>query len=822
MTDMNENKENQEAVEGETTQSSNGKIETDVLTSGTDGEKSEKEKARERKKEKRIKRALRSYRCRFLKNFFIWLWGVVSFVILFVAGIAILLGAIPVKSLLGKDSDKAGVVADESLLTAIMNINSYTFGDVPYAKKLIEDLNDIDIMDGKKLSDFVSIDTTNLEQVQIMQFFNQIDTKIKVVATLDGVVGIDTMGDLGRLEIFSNWTEVTTVVDANAQDFNPAVYYYKVSEGNYQRAFKDDKTLVAPQGSTLYYPALAYIPVLEAVDLIDERLGSEKLTDLITTLGGADLTDNSMINKILGDKTISQVGEITDIELDSFFPEAENQDLYNILRAGAEIPAGEKVTINSLNGLDINKIKLSGFIEETAENESLFNILRSATSTPDGEEITVGALSNIDVNNIVLSDVVEENAENENLFNILRSATSTPDGEEITIGALSNVDIDNIVLSDVIKEDENSESLYKILRSGIGLDEGEEITFEHLESLDPDNIDLESILHKNTTNEKLFELLRSALDLEETDPITIEKLEGLDTNRIDVEAIIEQTETNVHLFDILHHATGTPSNRHVTIGDMKNFSMDGVFLYDVLELEEDSALYKVLTQSINPNYDEITVSQLASLSLDNVLLSTVISNPSDDLKNILGQIYDVEYDDIKVSTLSGTLNFGNIKLSTIIKEDTGNIILDSIRSDSSVTVENMGDKVNALSLYTIYGENAFTTDYRKTANTNAKYSKSIVGGKVVYQLSASGSYYIDKSSSVWLLVCYDYEIDEDTGLGKKYTQSNIAFANLEEGNSLTQALKNATIRQLIDLEILDSSIPERLHAKTLSEALLNP
>lgn len=774
MIDKNENKENQETIGSEEMQSSNGKNDGENFTSDAEYEMSAKEKARERKKEKRIKRALRSYRCRFLKNFFIWLWGVVSFVILFVAGIAILLGAIPVKSLLGNDSDKAGVIADESLLTALMNINSYTFGDVPYAKKLIDDLNETSILDGKKLSDFVSIDTTNLDQVPIAQFFNQIDTRIKVVATLDGIVGIDTMGDLGRLEIFSSWTEVTTGVDTDAQDFNPANYYYMVSEGNYQRAFNDDKTLVAPQGSTLYYPALAYIPVLEAVDLIDERLGSEKMTDLIVTLGGAELTDDSILKKVLGDKTISQVGEITDIELEAFFPEAENQDLYNILRAGAEIPAGEKVTINSLNGLDINKIKLSDIMEETADNESLFNVLRSATNTPEGQDITIGSLSSIQMENIVLSDILEE---------------------------------------------EGSETLFKILRSGIGLEEGEEITIEHLETLDPNKIDLEVILEKNTTNEKLFELLRSALDLKDTDPITIDKLEGLDTNKIDVEVIIEQTSTNEHLFDILHHATGTPSNRHVTIGDMKNFSMDGVYLYDVLELEDTSTLYKVLTQSINPDYSQITVSQLAGLSLSNVQLSTVIDTPSADLKNILSQIYNEEYDNIKVSTLNGAINFGNIKLSTIIKEETGNIILDSIRSDDSVTVENMGAKVNALSLYTIYGENAFTTEVSKTANTNAKYSRNVVGGKVVYELDNDGSYYIDKSSSVWLLVCYDYEIDGATGLGKKYTQSDIAFEDLENGSSLTDALKYATVRQLIDIGILDDSISPTIYAKTLSEAL---
>ena len=204
---------------------------------------------------KYTRRALKSYRHRFWKNLFIWFNGIIGFILMTIGAIAIVLTSIPMKSLLGGSSEKAGVIAEMNLLEAIINVNNYTFESVPFAKDLIKEINDTEIMDGKKLSDFVLIKTDELDDVGLTAFFGEIDKHIEVVATIDGVIGIEALGDLGKLAIFSEWEAVDGTIDLSDPEFNASLYYYKDAQDKYQRAYGDDKTLKAPDGATIYYGA---------------------------------------------------------------------------------------------------------------------------------------------------------------------------------------------------------------------------------------------------------------------------------------------------------------------------------------------------------------------------------------------------------------------------------------------------------------------------------------------------------------------------------------------------------------------------------------
>ena len=83
------------------------------------------EERKERKKERRIKKALRSYRCRFLKNFLIWLTGVFSSVIVFGLALVIGLNFVSVSTLTGDKTDEyvSSELANQSVLELIMNID---------------------------------------------------------------------------------------------------------------------------------------------------------------------------------------------------------------------------------------------------------------------------------------------------------------------------------------------------------------------------------------------------------------------------------------------------------------------------------------------------------------------------------------------------------------------------------------------------------------------------------------------------------------------------------------------------------------------------
>ena len=847
---------------------------------------------------KYTRRALKSYRHRFWKNLFIWFNGIIGFILMTIGAIAIVLTSIPMKSLLGGSSEKAGVIAEMNLLEAIINVNNYTFESVPFAKDLIKEINDTEIMDGKKLSDFVLIKTDELDDVGLTAFFGEIDKHIEVVATIDGVIGIEALGDLGKLAIFSEWEAVDGTIDLSDPEFNASLYYYKDAQDKYQRAYGDDKTLKAPDGATIYYGALAYVPIVDAVQIIDESLGREKLTDLITNLGGAELTEESMLTKFLGDLTVSEVGEITDVELDKILPEEDNAKLYDILRSAAGLEENEAVTLNSLSGLntdninlesvldttentelfkilrsglnkgtedkiligdlkdlnidnvnladvldendnqklfdilrqageieedeelligtlsglDFNKINLNVVLSET-ENEQLFDILRSATGVSDTDPVTIGALSNLDTNNLDLCKVLDEQA-NEELYKILRSATGITTGP-ITIEALGSLDTNKIELEQFLKESENSE-LYKILRSATGVSSGA-LTIENLSTINTDNIDLEQFLPEED-NEDLYKVLRSATGINEG-IISIGNLTGISFDNVNLNTIIDET-ANAKLFDLLRSSKGLDSDEPVTISVLSDFNIDMVKINKVLDLPEESTLRKVMEDALD-DYNKITVGQLAELGFDKVSLSTIMPSLNKELKVLLEDIYGLTYSEITIEKLNGTSHMTDIKLCHILKDDndTGNIFIDAIREDEDVSFKNIGEKIDEISLHKVYGQNAFTSDLAKTNNPLAKYTKTEENDETTYTLDANGDYYISKDAGVWLLMCYDSLEVKTNGVIGKYVQSKTTIKDLETGANLTDKFKSATVRQLMDIGILSDSIDEELWDKTLENAL---
>ena len=195
-------------------------------------------------------------------------------------------------------------------------------------------------------------------------------------------------------------------------------------------------------------------------------------------------------------------------------------------------------------------------------------------------------------------------------------------------------------------------------------------------------------------------------------------------------------------------------------------------------------------------------------NIDNVRLVTVIGE-NENLFDILEDATNKNKDNIKISDLS-SFSLDNIKLQTVLKEKTGNKIVDSLLEDDSVTLSNIGNKINKSSLYDIYGEECFTQDASKAEFKNDHYVKSVNSdGKVVYTIDTDGNYegdyYLSSSSGLFGLLSYDItSTNSSNGRGNVYVQSNFTYQDLENGKLTSTAIENATIYQLVAAGIINN------------------
>ncbi len=846
------------------------------------------------KEEKRTQRALKSYKHRGLKNFFIWLWGVISFLIILALMIVITMGVIPLKSLFGEE--KAGDVADKTMLEFVLELDQYSFGDAPFTKDFIDMITGVEIIQGKPLNSLIRFKTDDIYAIKITDFANRLTSDpgnlIEVIATLDGVVGLDSLGDFKGLNAFSSWDKVTTTVDPTATDFVPQLYYYKDGD-NYLRAFNDDNTRIAPESASLYYPALAYVPIPQALGFISERLGAEKITNLIETLGGAEFGEDSVLSLLLADTTVSGVGDITldDVDLALFLPEENNSSLYSILRGAAGLKPSDPVTIASLDGMDMSKVKLSGFLDPE-EYSILFDILKDSTGKAV-TSITVADLDSIDITKTKLSALIDVDDEhNQTLFNILQDVTGKSK-EDITINHLAEFDLNGVKLTALFSKEDN-EVIYNILTDKTGKT-ADQLTIEDIQSLDMNSMKLSSVLDP-VKNAELFEFLSDNLPGNPSkDELSIGDLASFTMDDIKLSSVLPY-QGNETTYKLLLSSISGKTKDTLAVKDLNNFNINDVKLQDILGSRTDN-LYTVLCQAAKVNSpdelkvssltsstfsinnveletlvsgedelfkilrdatykdadDKLTIADLSSFDLNNVSLSNILSSPEahlkeliedacdihpyeniklrhltdssfdidrvylyhimeadPNLKEILENVYGLPYNEIKFSHIhnvdgSTPFDLSKLKLSTIVKEDTGNPIFDCLRHDDTVTIANIGEKLDALSLYQVYGENIFTTSTTNAVDTTRKFKKVTEDGKVQFVLDNAGTYYINSKAGVWLILCFDGE-NHSNGAPTKYVQSDLTIYNMQYGYGLSDILAEATVKELIDAGIINAEV----------------
>ena len=634
-----------------------------------------KEEKKQMRKEQRQKDALRSYRCRGFKNFLFWLTGVLTSVVLIISALFIGVAVVPVRVYLGNNAD--GVVSDDvsskSLLNAIMKANTYDMADFPVVTDALYDLSE-------NFKQYLEIDVEKVKTLKFDETFaTELQSCIKVVATLESVGGTEMIGDIGKLEVFSDWTEVedenlpSTDSEGNiAKDVtsgellsNPKLYYYKKtdslslmsartysSEGEWVRAFDDNGNRVPESiGQTLYYANLSRVPVLDLVDLIDESLGRLKLTDLLINLGGADLGDTSLIGNILGDKTIAQIGEISaeGISLTSILPyndgTTDNSGLYKIPLqvCGAQIDdwsddaelqvAAESLNINSFSNLSFENLSLTTFLpykdtENSVDNSELYKMLLQIC----GNDLT--GLSDAEIEelagNLNINSFSNLSIENLSLTTFLPYKDGEVDNSQIYKVLLQLCGNDLTDLSDAEIE---------ALANELGIDDFSDLSFE--------SISLSTLLPYEG-NEDLYKILLQLCKIEFTDSNIEEKV------------------------------------NEITINSFNNISFESISLETFLPYEGNEDLYKVLLQlckieftdsNIEEKVKDITVSSFNDISFENVSLATLLPyEGNEDLYKILLELCDIEFTDdnieekVKDITVSsfGDINFENVSLATLL------------------------------------------------------------------------------------------------------------------------------------------------------------
>ncbi len=638
-----------------------------------------KEEKKQMRKEQRQKDALRSYRCRGFKNFLFWLTGVLTSVVLIISALFIGVAVVPVRVYLGDNAD--GIVSDDvsskSLLNAIMKANTYDMTDFPVVTDALYDLSE-------NFKQYVEIDIEKIKTLKFDEnFATELQSCIKIVATLESVGGADMIGDIGKLGVFSEWDEVedenlpntdtegNIAKDATSGELlsNPKLYYYKKtdslslmsaktysSDGEWVRAFDDNgKRVPESIGQTLYYANLSCVPVLDLVDLIDESLGRLKLTDLLTNLGGAELGDTALIGNILGDKTIAQIGEITaeDISLTAILPynngETDNSGLYKILLqvCGAEIDdwdddeavqsAAESLNINSFSNLSFENLSLTAFLpykdtDKNVDNSELYKMLlqicgKDITNLSDAEiETLAGDLNISSFNNLSI--------ENLSLTTFLPYKDGEVDNSQIykVLLQLCGNDLNGLSDADI-----------EALANDLGIDDFNDLSFE--------TISLSTLLPYEG-NEDLYKVLLQLCKIEFTDSNIEEKV------------------------------------KEITVNSFNNISFENVSLSTLLPYEGNEELYKLLLKlckigftdsNVEEKANQLTINSFKDINFEDVGLTTFLAYDGNEetYKILLKICYEGEIDwenpeSIKVAAESlnmdsfNNLSFDDVSLTTFL------------------------------------------------------------------------------------------------------------------------------------------------------------
>ncbi len=732
--------------------------------------KEEEKQAKEfAKEERKIQRAKSIAHLRGFKNFWWWFFGFMSSFIICGSAAAICICVLPMSTYVGKDGKYVdSETADNTLLQFLMNYKDYSVSNFPALKKALKKLVEAAGLDKyvevdyDKLAEALSFDVSNISFKDIYK--NCVD----VICTIDSLGLSSLLGDFANLSIMNESTVVEGTIDTSSESFKPYMYYYLNDNDVLKRAYDDEGNLLEEaQGKQLYYPALRKIPVDELINVLPKRLGQEKVLNVL--------------------------GIFTDIDANSIF-----KKLF------------DEYTIEGIGSFDVNNVLVSDILSITDENRTMFEILCSAVKISEGEDkptpetLSIGSLSSIDIKQIHIVDIVEPNENNEDLYTLLRDVTGKENNEDITVGDAMEAHVDDVKFSSLLSYSGN-EQLGDILVSITGKSSYEEIYFSDLKNIDTNKIKLSTVI--SNLDEKLQKILCKGCGVSSYDDLIVGNLSTFDINAVLINDVMPDLSDK--LKEILVNGTGASSYETLTFSDLNEFDMNKLSLSLIIENNStNSKLISILLEATGKdNYDELNVGNIScGFNIDNVRLETLMGS-NDTLFDILSEATGIAKDQIKIGDLS-SFSFDNVKLSSVIKEETGNRILDTLLKDDSITISNLGEKINNMAIYEFYGEDCFTQDETKSSFTSDHYVKGIdASGLVTFTLDTdgdyTGDYYVSNESGILTLLCYTVtDTDANNGRANQYTQSSYKYTDLENNENTNNIISDSTIYQLISAGLL--------------------
>ena len=727
---------------------------------------------------------------------------------MFALVLIIALKFIPVDTLTGDKTDQyvSEELANQSVLDLILGIDSYTVDDLPVVVTMIEELKNTEVMDGKKVKDFIDINTDVIKGAKITELGNVFEKAIKVTATIDNTVGAELLGDFGKLETLTTFKAVEKNIDKTAQDFNAKLYYYD-NNGKFERAFTDDKQYVrgVNENTALYYAAITQVPITEAIDLIDETFSRIEIVELLNLAGaGSPEGETNMIETIFAGKTIGELGSFgpENILLFDVLGGDETNDIYKILEKATGVAYNQITLADLTDKLDINNVTISTFLGE--EGGDIGEVLSSALSGKAYKEITLGDLSSEDfnVNNVTLStfDLGED------ILKILCAAVKVPAGQTqpttatLNLGHLVNgFSIDNVSLSEFIPENitqgenesdedfnnrkESTKQLYSMLRAITGKQEGEDVVIGDIKGkLETKNIKISTVMTDIKATDLLAQILVMATPASSWETATLGDLTSFNPNGITLSTVMTDIKDTDMLAKILVMATPASSWETATVGDLTSFNPNEITLSTVLKEEDAGELANILNDIFDAGYNSITIGHLDGLEIGEVHLSTVLKGINATLKGILedeyvGHVEGVNsYEDITLNHLN-SFNIDYLHLNKVLPADTIDVNLKNILMEitgktdyDTVYVEDLHNETDILSkikLQTVLGDATISNPILAKLVSDNVSVKSI--GQAIDNLKLSDVYGTDvfkaKSSSAPANALW-FKLEAD---GKTYT-----------------------------------------------------
>ena len=268
---------------------------------------------------------------------------------------------------------------------------------------------------------------------------------------------------------------------------------------------------------------------------------------------------------------------------------------------------------------------------------------------------------------------------------------------------------------------------------------------------------------------------------------------------------------------------------NMKLSELKSLDADEFHLADVIKPSDSNAKVFDLLRDLTgkSTNEEIQLKDLSSLDVGNAKLTTVIAYNADTAKlyTILCDMTGIaNYQDIKVSSLDNP-NLDNIHLSSVFTSDqvAGNFLLQTLLSDEDVTMGNLPDKINALSVHKLFGNKCFTVNPAEAIRTDT-YRFDANSGVYTYDTAIPANedtYYVSVNAGVWLLLAYDTpNTDPNNGRALTFSPATTSYANLQNNpEGFSQSIGDAKIYQLMSAGIVTGDYNANVTRLSLNEIL---